>query len=1169
MARLTLYWRALAVRLFQDSEMPGHRRQLPRALRTRKARLRKWAIAVAAILVVVAGGCAGLWWRLGTSPISVDIVTPWLETSLEQRLGGDYDIDIGGTQLERDESGRTAVRIRDIVLSDADGTVVASAPKAEVGIDSASLLLGQVRPERLSLIGAEMSVRIERDGSITVFAGADNKPIATAPAPPAPAGEAGAPNAPAAARTPAEAFAGIIGWLESLDALGLDGRDLAEIGLRDGTVIVDDRRNDKRSVFKRINLTLTRPQEGGVAFSVNSTGENGPWSITATVAPRGDGRRAFEAVLRDISPRDVLLALRLDDGRHDATSRISAILRAELAADGTLASAEGRLVAGPGQVVDTTEPDSAIRVDEARLELRWDKSKRQLNLPIEIASGANRIGVLAQVQAPAEPDAPWLLTVPRGMIILGGGENREAPLVLDRINIKAKLDPSRGRFEIEQGDIAGVAAGVALSGAYDFGQPDARLQFGLAGTRMNTTALKRMWPVFVAPPVRDWVIDHVKGGTVERVIIATNAAVSTLKKDGPPIPDEGLSIDVIATGAVVQPIDTLPAIREADLNVRVTGRTATIDVDHGVVELPSGRKLTITAGTFEVPDTFVKPPPAQAKFRIDGPVDAAAELTSMEPLSAATGPLIDPGTAKGQISAQVTLGLPLLKQLADASVDYTVDAELTNFSADKLVRGLRAEAASIKLLANPQGLQLKGDAKIGNTMVNVDYRRPHGNRETEFKAQATLDDGARSRLGFDFGPALNGPIPVKLTGRVSAGPNPETRIGVEADMTQARIKDLLPGWEKTPGRALKANFTMVERSQSMRLEDIAVDGAGATLRGAIELDGDGDVVSANFPTFALSDGDKASLKVERGGERALKVTVRGDVFDGRGFIKSSMSGSSDAKKKKERDVDLDVKLGAVAGHHGEVVRGLELRLSRRNGQIRSFALNAKLGRDATMLGDMRSRPGSQRQVVYVETGDAGALFRLTDIYPRIFGGQMWVALDPSTSEATGSDGILSLRDFVIRGEAALDRVVASNVSVDQNGRPVGPNGGVGFSRMRVDFTRSPGRITVRDGVVFGPAIGATVEGHVDFARDDVHLRGTFVPAYALNNIFSRLPVLGFFLGGGQNEGLLGVTYEVVGAPNAPVLRVNPMSAVAPGFLRKFFEFRGANENAAPPGEAGR
>ncbi len=107
--------------------------------------------------------------------------------------------------------------------------------------------------------------------------------------------------------------------------------------------------------------------------------------------------------------------------------------------------------------------------------------------------------------------------------------------------------------------------------------------------------------------------------------------------------------------------------------------------------------------------------------------------------------------------------------------------------------------------------------------------------------------------------------------------------------------------------------------------------------------------------------------------------------------------------------------------------------------------------------------------------------------------------------------------------------------------------------MRVEFTRTLGRFAIREGVVRGPVIGATVDGHIDYMRDDVRMRGTFVPLYGLNNMFGQIPIFGLFLGG-SNEGLLGVTYEVVGPPGAPVLRVNPISAVAPGLLRKFFEF---------------
>ena len=60
--------------------------------------------------------------------------------------------------------------------------------------------------------------------------------------------------------------------------------------------------------------------------------------------------------------------------------------------------------------------------------------------------------------------------------------------------------------------------------------------------------------------------------------------------------------------------------------------------------------------------------------------------------------------------------------------------------------------------------------------------------------------------------------------------------------------------------------------------------------------------------------------------------MRGDVYDGRGFVKSSMTGAGSSKQKShDKDIDLDVKLGTVLGFHGETLRGLDLRVSRRGG----------------------------------------------------------------------------------------------------------------------------------------------------------------------------------------------------------------------------------------------
>jgi hypothetical protein len=75
------------------------------------------------------------------------------------------------------------------------------------------------------------------------------------------------------------------------------------------------------------------------------------------------------------------------------------------------------------------------------------------------------------------------------------------------------------------------------------------------------------------------------------------------------------------------------------------------------------------------------------------------------------------------------------------------------------------------------------------------------------------------------------------------------------------------------------------------------------------------------------------------------------------------------------------------------------------------------------------------------------------------------------------------------------------------------------------------------------------------------MSGTFVPMYGLNNAFGQIPILGLIIGGGSDEGLIGVTYALVGTPGQPQLRVNPISAMAPGVFRKIFEF---NQQPANP-----
>lgn len=1135
-------WRRHAVS-FLNSWPRKTSRQLRIGLRRPLARrLALIGGCVAAVIAVLIGAFIA---RLSMGPIELAIATPFLESAIEQTIGNSHDVQIGGTQIER-AHGSNSIRIRDILIRDADGAVIAGAPKAEVSVSGTSLLLGQLRVKRISLVEAELAVRIETDGQVTISTGAERRPIAVTPAIVKPA-EAMGPNRKIQANAPSipnagEHFAAFMGWLGKFSSSQDGSQVLGEIGLKDGRLSVDDLRVGKTWSFDNINFSMTRPGNGALVFRLGSEDDERSWSLVAAVKPLGQQRRLIEVQARKVSMQDILLALRMDESVK-ADVPISGMIRAEIGPDSLPKTIEGRILAEGGLIGDPADVDGSFRIDRAEFTLDWDATRRSLVVPLQILAGANRVTLLSQFEAPFEPGGTWRVTVTGGSIVLGSGQPNDIPLVLNRILMRARLDPADRRIVLEQGDIGGMGVNLAMSGSLDASGPELRVAGGLAGTPMSGPAVKKIWPVFVASKVRTWVLDNMFSGEVSRLELATNAPVDTLREGGPPIPDDGLSVEIAVNNAVIRPVEGLPPIRDAELITRIKGRYVAVSVNRGTVEMESGRKLTLTNGLFEIPDTDPKSPPARARFKIEGPVAAAAELLSSEKLKDASGTPLDPATSRGNISGQVSVGFPMMRNLPEGATKYNIALDISNFGAERLMMGQKVEAQTLKVTANAQGYQIKGDVRVNGTPASLDYRKPRGEGEAEVQLRATLDEAARARLGLDAGEALTGPVPVKLSGKI-ANDN-EARLQVEADLTPAKIDNLLPGWVKPAGKANRAAFTLVNKDKATRFEDIVVDGSGTNVKGSVELDTSGELIAANFPTFALSEGDKATLRAERGTDGALRVSVRGDVYDGRGLVKSSLGGRSAEHKPKEqlKDLDIDVRVGTVAGHNGETIRGLDFKMSRRAGQIRTFSLNSKIGRDTSLTGDLRGAPRG-RQVLYFETEDAGALFRFTDNYARMFGGQMWVAMDPPTPDHAPQEGILNIRDFAVRGEPSLDRVVGGQVNNQT---------GVAFSRMRVEFTRTPGRLAIRDGVVRGPTIGATMDGMIDFGKSDVRLRGTFVPLYGLNNAFGQIPIVGLFLGG-SNEGLLGITYEVVGQPNAPVLRVNPISAVAPGLLRKFFEF---------------
>ena len=336
-------------------------------------------------------GAVGLWWRLASGPIQLDVVTPWLAAAIEENFGSGHHVEVGGTQIEHTENGGTAVRIRDIVVRDADGAVVASAPKAEVRVSGLSLLRGHIRAESLNLVGAEMAVRIEQDGGVTDLRRrrqtSDRDRSGPAPLPPqcrgpaaneqermvqaaastashaaAAPGPSSRPRSAAAASGARRCFAAhTVAGIDGIGETGLDGHDLRELGLKNGNLTVDDDAHRQA-----LDVSGHQPERRAAARrrrrGHHRLGQSErPWGLTASIMPTRQGYRRIELEARRVAASDLLLASRFGDGNcADRHAALGEHCRPDRSRRRAADIVVGRIVVEAGSIGGANEEDGRL-----------------------------------------------------------------------------------------------------------------------------------------------------------------------------------------------------------------------------------------------------------------------------------------------------------------------------------------------------------------------------------------------------------------------------------------------------------------------------------------------------------------------------------------------------------------------------------------------------------------------------------------------------------------------------------------------------------------------------------------------------------------------------------------------------------------------------------------
>lgn len=1072
------------------------------------------AAGVVAVLMLAVGIFVLL---LPFLPLPTALVTPRVTAAIAERLGPGFRVSIGRASLDRGETA-ALLRLRRFTILDDRGRSVLEVPAINVGLAyAADRFLGLGDPRFVEVDTPEVTLRLEPGGGITL-SGGDVSVV-----------EIPTVNVRAAAARP---VAELVATLDGLLGPGGMLAQLERIQIRDANVVVDDQRHDVRNDLRHVEASFTRTMDGGLSARVASADPGHFWAATATLSPDTGNVRALDLGLQNINLGKLFQSALSEAEGLSLEGRMSGHLYAGLNQDYMIDSYEARLdMAG---VLVTVGSDAPMRFDRVQFDGRWDFEVPRLfirRLAVQSGWGGGHV----RLDATPSPDDEnvWEYAFDGSNLLLRTPGAGGVPVLIEQLRGEGRLLPETRSVWLDQFILSGPGVNIAGGIGLDWSGERPVIDAALSGVRVPSGVVVSLWPPAAAPRTRRWIVENVKGGLVEDIAIAFRGPLAIpAPAPGEPRPRLDVAMDGRFIGAEIALKDQPVRLTDARGTMHAARNRLEIAVESG--QLAAGEdRASVTRGSFVMPDLVPPDPAFELNIDMEGEAPQTLRLLTALDKDGSSAPFLnrlEGGTLKGNIlAAGMSLpggGMQLTQRRASFA---TEDVALKGF-----IGALDVTKARLAIGLDDDGITLSGDAALDGAPVAVNARARRMDKLLGDTVLTLTGDLSRMPNVPEVLKGVAGPTAVRVQ-----MPRPGQMEGAQitADVTGARLS--IAGADIKPsGRAGAVSFSIRQGDGRTVLDGIRFEAGAARASGRIEIAPGGGLQLARFDQLAFAEGDNARLEVTSQGS-VTRATVRGASLDVRRFLDGIRKGPSDGRAS----VDLDVQLNEARAHNDVVVSGMKLVTRQREGTLQSLELEGKAGN-----GSLRGRTMSGG-VIALEAADAGAVLRGVNLYRRVRGGALELVLAP---EGRGRS-FLAMRDFEVAGEAALASFTSSS-----------PQGAVRFSKMRATFLREPGQIVIEESAIWGPDVGATLDGIVNFDLDQVNLSGTFVPAYALNNFFAQIPIIGPLLGGGQYEGLLGVTFQVSGPVGNPTMRVNPASAIAPGFLRKLFEFRNQDPSAGRP-----
>ncbi len=653
----------------------------------------------------------------------------------------------------------------------------------------------------------------------------------------------------------------------------------------------------------------------------------------------------------------------------------------------------------------------------------------------------------------------------------------------------------------------------------------------------------------------------VKIGALKTVEIGSNKGSLKDQIDTPPPREVDFSNSKMTfdfDGLTIKYSDTLTPVTKARGKTIFEKDSLKITGDAGNIKDMIGRNISVILTDLSVAGA------GYAKISLDasGPMATVFDYVSDEPLNMAKTLDFDLQAVKGQVDFNLQLSFPTLKDLPKEQVKLVLDGKVNNLVLPKVVQGLPLTGGPYDLAFKDGRISLKGQGQLAGRPIDVSWvdnvdmtGRDFSSRVT---AKLTADDELRRIFGIGLEEYLSGPVPIDVT---YTDFGKKSTIDVKGVLTPATITIAPFQYKKLPASSANISFKAYMEGETLKEIDNLNLSAPNLLFGRGRLifkklsNGETDVARGNIPEFVLGKTNVAA-DFEVMPNNTLKIIANGAVVDATPFFESNSEGAVQKKTPQpqsgvEQPLQLSISATKMLTPKNNSLRNVKLYMDRdaKNG-VKQIELDADVGKGA-MFVRFKPEGNTGKRTFKLESTDAGASLKVFDVTDKVVGGSMTVYGQPRGGDTKGDlFGKAKIENFRVRKAPSLAKLLnALSLSGMQD---LLNNDGLVFEKLESDFQwqfrEESDLLIVENGRTSGASLGLTFEGVINNSAKTTDISGTIIPLSGLNRTLGEIPVLGQLLTGGK--ALIAATYKMSGSAGDPKVSVNPLSVLAPGFLRR-------------------